>query len=394
MISVQEATNILFKNTITVNSISVPIQQSLNKILAEDIYAYVDIPTYSQSAVDGYAIKKDFFQKNKIWKIKGEIKAGDNIKVQNLKNNECNKIYTGAKVPSALDVIIMKEYAEKISDNEVMFNIDDVTQYQNIRHKGEEIKKGEKIFSKNIVIKPEHIAVLSSIGKSKIKVKRDISILILATGNELKKIGSPIKTGEKYESNGIMLQQLIKKYFDIDAKYLLVKDDKKKLLNTLTKYYQNYDIIITTGGVSVGDYDFTKPVIKELNYNILIDKVAQKPGKPFVFAVSKQNKVIFGLPGNPRAALSCFYIYILRYIYQCYGICKEWPLPVVTASIDNDLIINDNRTRILFVNIHGNKISIPEKQDSHMLISSANADGIIVVNRSIKKNEHINVYLI
>lgn len=394
MISVQEATKILFENTINVSSIRVPIHQALNKILAEDIYADVDIPAFSQSAVDGYAIQKKFFQKNKIWKIKKEIKAGDSIKDHNLKNNECYRIYTGANVPSALDVVIMKEYAEKISDNEVLFNIDNVTLFQNIRHKGEEVKKGEKIFSKNIVIKPEHIAVFSSIGKSQIKVKRDISILIIATGNELKKPGTSIKKGEKYESNGIMLQQLIKKYFDIDAKYLLVKDDKKKLLNTLTKHYQNYDIIITTGGVSVGDYDFTKPVIQELNYNILIDKVAQKPGKPFVFAINKHNKVIFGLPGNPRAALSCFYIYILRYIYQCYGIYKEWPLPVVTASIDNDLIINDNRTRILFVNIHGNKISIPEKQDSHMLISSANADGIIVVNRSIKKNERINVYLI
>lgn len=396
MHTIQQALDIVLQHTIILSTEKISIKKSLGKLLAEDVYALDDIPNFDQSAVDGYAIRFEEFSENAVWEIADEIKAGDNFpEIKNTKPMSCIKIFTGALVPSNYNCIVMKEYAEKISDSCVTFKLSSVKPYQNIRKRGEEVKQGNIVFKKHTIIRPEHIAILASMGKSEVLVMKDITVRIIVTGNELKEIDdkSTINAGEKFESNGILLKNLFQKYLGLNINYSIIKDDKERILDAIKQVTDECDIVITTGGVSVGDYDFTKQVIKELGFEILIEKVAQKPGKPFVFAV-RQNKVIFGLPGNPRATLSCFYWYILRYIRKCYGLNEEWIRPVIQMKIENDYIINDNRARILFINIENDKIKIPDKQDSHMLISSAMADAIILLDKSILKGESIKVYLL
>ncbi|HPQ08776.1 MAG TPA: molybdopterin molybdotransferase MoeA [Bacteroidia bacterium] len=398
MVSLSEACDIIFNQLLPVNIEEVKVSDSLKRILAEDIFSPTDVPSFNQSAVDGYAIRKENFIKDKKWIIKGEIKAGDNLNIDEQVFAEGTyKIFTGAMVPSSVNCIIMKEYADvDISKNTVRFNLENVKDFQNIRKAGEELSRGEKLFSRGTIIDAEHIAVLASLGIRTIKTYKLFSIKIVVTGNELKSIDDKdIQAGEKFESNGIMLANLLKKYFNANVQYEIVPDDEKKIFSAIKNATDTCDIVITTGGVSVGDYDFTKPIIQKLGFQIKFDKVAQKPGKPFVFAVHNDtSKIIFALPGNPRATLTCFYWYILRYLLKCYQTNKEWILPVLQLPLNNDYLINDNRSRILFANIENNGITIPEKQDSHMLITSAKANGLIVLENSKRKNELVNVYLL
>lgn len=399
MHSVNESLNIILNHSVTVENEQIPLAEALYRVLSENIISTVDIPSYNQSAVDGYAINTSHFKPNIKWTVAGEIKAGDTDEVKNTNRSDVQspvtfKIFTGALVPDNVDAVIMKEFARN-ENNQVMFDVSSVKFFQNIRRSGEELQKGEIVFRESTFIQPEHIAVLAGIGQQSVKVRKKLRVVIAVTGNELKSIDERIalKAGEKYESNGIMLQNLLKKYFYHSVPIVLLKDDKEEMYRYLKEATEIYDVIITTGGVSVGDYDFTKEIIQKLGFKILIDKVAQKPGKPFVFAI-KGNKVIFGLPGNPRAVLSCFYVYVLRFILRCYKIDEKNFLREIELPIDTDIEIKDNKTRILFVNIEDNKIKVPEKQDSHMLISAANADGIILVEKSIKKGELIKTILL
>ncbi len=397
MHTIQQASDIILRHILNPASESIPIKHSLGKILAEDIYASDDVPDFDQSAVDGFAIQYEQYAENETWQVVGEMKAGDYpFELKNTSERLCAKIFTGASIPHGFNSVVMKEYAELLSDNIVKLKAHGAKLYQNIRKKGEEVRKGEIIFKKYTVIKPEHIAVITSIGKADVLVLKDIAIKIIVTGNELKDIEKEkkINIGEKFESNGIVLKSLIQKYFSVTTDYEIIKDDKDSIFSAMKQASQNYDIVITTGGVSVGDYDFTKPVIKELGFEILIDKVAQKPGKPFVFAVNNHKKIIFGLPGNPRAVLSCFYWYVLRFLRASYRLPSNWYLPVVKFPMQKDIAINDNKSRILFISIENGQVIVSEKQDSHMLVSAAKADGLIVLHESKRQGDLVEVYLI
>lgn len=398
MINIKEASKIISKYIINPEKEIIYLSDGLNRILGEHIYAPFDMPSFNQSAVDGYAINTNSFIPNKKWTIQGEIKAGDNLSIKESDlTNITYKIFTGAKIPPVFNCIIMKELAETdVKNNKVRFTIDKISEFQNIRKSGEELQKGELVFSAGTILDAEHLTILASLGMKQIQVFRKFNIKIIITGNELKSAEehAPLKDGEKYESNGIMLKSLLKKHFGIRADMCIVPDNKETLHSIFKESINRYDIIITTGGVSVGDYDFTKDVIQQNGFQILFDKVSQKPGKPFVFATNNANKVIFGLPGNPRAVLSCYYIYILSYLLKCYQTNKNWIFPTIPLQLNTDYVFNDNRSRILFVQIEGDKIIIPPKQDSHMLISSAASNGIIILDKSVKKGDLINVYLL
>ncbi len=398
MHSVQETLKILTSKLLSLPKEKISVLNASNRVLAEDIYAPIDLPSFNQSAVDGFALAFDNYSLEQEFLVIGEIKAGDSkvryFSKQKSQKNACIRIYTGALVPKGYNVIIMKEYTKEYNKI-VQFSLSSVKIHQNIRHKGEEVKKGQLIFPKYTLVKPEHIAVLVSLGKRQVTVLKKPQVKIIATGNELKKItSSALLPGEKYETNGLMLQHLLKKYFDIDAEYSIVKDNKSTIRQQMYTAVQKHDIVITTGGVSVGDYDYTKEIIKELGFQIMVDKVAQKPGKPFVFAV-KNKKVIFGLPGNPRAALSCFYWYIIRYIRKLMQQDSDWINPIIPVKLNQEIVINDNKTRFLFVRVEDNNcLIIPEKQDSHMLISAAKCNALVAIERSVKKGNTVNAYLL
>ncbi|GAB4209125.1 MAG: molybdopterin molybdotransferase MoeA [Bacteroidia bacterium] len=397
MKTIQEARNIIFNHLIDVPAETVALTEGFKRVLYEDIFATSDIPAFNQSAVDGFALCSNYFDANKIYEVIGEIKAGDNIQLNDdqILQYKSFKIFTGAYVPPLLDAIIMKENAIYDKDsNTVRFLTDKISAFQNIRKAGEELACGEKIFPTGTLLDAEHIAVLASAGINKIKVFKHPSVQIIVTGNELKSIeSSHLNEGEKYESNGIMLKTLFEKYFGIHTNFNIVPDNPDSIYNTLKNAAEKNDIVITTGGVSVGDYDFTKESVSRLGFKIEFDKVSQKPGKPFVFAHSR-NKIIFGLPGNPRAVLSCFYWYIIPYLLKCFKTNKEWILPIVPFKMKNDYTHKDNKSHIVFVKTDGDTVLIQERQGSHMLISSATANGITILDKSIKKNEFVNVYLL
>lgn len=261
--------------------------------------------------------------------------------------------------------------------------------HRNIRFRGEEVRKGEKIFAQGEILTPRHIAAMVSLGIRGVKVFKKLSIGLLITGSELKDIRKhSVKEGEKFESNGLLLQLLLKKYCDIQVFYLTAKDTPEEIENKLDELIRKNEIVITTGGVSVGDYDYTKSVLRKMGAHLLIDKVAQKPGKPFLLA-EKEKVIVFALPGNPRAVASCWYVYVLPFLQQCMQakIREEW----VEAILEDEITLKDKRAHIMFVNYEKGKVRIPQKQDSHMLISAAQCNGITIITQSQRKGAIIRV---
>lgn len=318
MVSVEEAKQILI-NAIQPLSVAIAINtaDALGHTLLENVYAPVHLPPFNQSNVDGYAVKFSCTNENK-WKVVGEIKAGDNTKIQ-LNEGEAARIFTGAMVPVDSDLVIMQER---------IIRSDDLIEYsssvpfrggENIRYKGMQINKGELAIEAGTVCSPAVIGFIASLGIELIKVARKPCITLVVTGNELKAPGTELKAGNVYESNSLSLCSAVKAMgLNID-KTIFVKDDKQELENAIREvFFASPDLLLVSGGISVGDYDFVYEAL-EVNGTVpLFYKVAQKPGKPLYFAKNKSTYV-FGLPGNPGSALSCFYEYIYPALRKLQG---------------------------------------------------------------------------
>lgn len=311
--------NIIKKHTLNKETEIINIQNAFMRTLAKDVYAKIENPPFTKSAMDGYAyIKKN--EENK-YKVIDDfiIKAGDIYK-KNLKKNECIKIMTGAMIPPNTNYVQRVEWTSKIKSKNgdlfIEFTNDEPT--NNIIKQGINQKKGDILLTKRI-LKPKDIAILLSSGYSSIEVFKQIKVGIVSTGNELIAAGKDIKLGKIYDSNGIqILTQCLE--VGLSAKfYGIVKDDLAKTKNIFEHVLKENDILIVSGGVSMGDFDYIPDVLKDLEYDIILHGLSIKPGKPSLFA-KKNDKVVFGLPGNPVSSFVIFNILILPYIYACYNI--------------------------------------------------------------------------
>jgi molybdopterin molybdotransferase len=251
-----------------------------------------------------------------------------------------------------------------------------------VRNKGEQIKKGNIALKKGSYLDSASLGFLASLGINKVKVYNLPRVSIIVTGNEFVKSRRKLSKGKIYESNGLMLKSLLKD-MNIHSQSRLCKDDLTGLTLLIKKEIDKNDIIIISGGVSVGDYDFTEKALKKLKFNIIFYKVYQKPGKPLLFA-KRKNKTVFGLPGNPRSALMCFYEYVYPYILASMGNKKPLLLSAALPLVHN-YIKNEEKTLFMTSKLTDKGINILEGQDSHMLKSFSEADTIVCLTEG-KKN--------
>ncbi|BBJ28735.1 molybdopterin molybdotransferase MoeA [Athalassotoga saccharophila] len=293
----------------------VRIENSVGRILSTDIFSKYDFPPYNRAAMDGFAFRYADLDESKTLTVKDEILAGHPLKVE-LKNGECVRIMTGGAVPDPCDTVVEIESCE-IEGKKVRLQ-KPVSQFANIAIKGEDLKKGELALKKGNVITSNKINLIASLGMRYIKVKRKLRIGILSTGDELVDIDEEIEYGQIRNSSKYSLMAQIsaihQDFFDLG----ISRDDEEEIKSKVKDGMARCDILLITGGSSVGDKDLTMKVLEDLNAQILVDKLAIKPGAPTIIA-KIENKWIFGLPGNPVSTYLSFLVSVLPLVEKLTG---------------------------------------------------------------------------
>ncbi len=311
MISVSEARAIIQQHIVTLSPVLRILPDALGYTIAADIFATVDIPAYPQSSMDGYAFSYTDWQQNKSLQISGVMAAGTKESMP-LSSNTAVRIFTGAPVPPGADTVVMQE--KVIAEKGILTIQDDQLQTgANVRPKGSEIKVGELALPSGTLLTPAAIGFLAGIGVTEVMVYPSPVVTIIITGNELQTPGQPLQYGQVYDANSFALSAVLQQYGVQQIEVIQVPDVIERLNEVLSQALQKSDLVLLTGGVSVGDYDFVTRSAEYCEITTQFHRLKQRPGKPLFFG-TKGRQMIFGLPGNPSSVLTCFYMYVLPVI--------------------------------------------------------------------------------
>ena len=392
MISVSEAKKIIDQNVSCLQPMTLPLQESTGLILSEDVYASIDIPAFPQSSMDGYAFSFEGWKKHKKLKIAGEVAAGSN-EAFTLKPTNMVRIFTGAAVPTGADTVIMQEKVQ-VENGELKIEDETIQQGNSVRLKGSEIKGGELALGKESILSPAAMGFLAGIGITEVKVYPNPSITIIITGNELQKPGEQLQHGQVYESNSFALEAVLQQLHINDIKILYATDNPEVVTGTLKKALEQADVVLLTGGVSVGDYDFVLQSAIECGVEKLFHKIKQRPGKPLYFG-KKENKLVFGLPGNPSSVLTCFYQYVIPALEKLTK--RKIDLQSLQVPLERSFKKAAGLTHFL-KGFYNGKTAVPlDAQESFRLSSFAKANCLIQVGEdttTLKEGELVDVYLL
>jgi molybdopterin molybdotransferase len=383
---------------------TVELQAALDRVIAETVYSAVNIPSHDNSAMDGYALLADHASVEQPLRLVGTALAGHPFKGE-IQAGECIRIMTGAVVPPNTDAVIMQEQVSAVAGFIQLQRVP--VAGENIRRAGEDITINSSVFEQGKRITPLDIGLLASLGITHIKVFRQLRVAILSTGDELKSGGQPLQAGELYDSNRQTLLALLSRINVIAIDCGLVQDDTDKISGAFESAIGHADVIISSGGVSVGDADYTKSVLASLG-KINFWKVAIKPGKPFAFGSFEKpnsrtnNEEIehcwfFGLPGNPVSAVVTYHQLVLPVLRHLAGEQFEPALSLI-ATTESNLKKQPGRAdfqRGTLQETNGeNIVHSTGNQGSGVLSSIARANSYIVLEQdrgSVPKGEKVRV---
>jgi molybdopterin molybdotransferase len=378
-----EVLTLLQEQTFTMTVDEISISDALGRVLAEDILADADQPPFDRSAMDGFACRKADLSGNLV--VIEEIPAGKMPKKE-IVSGTASKIMTGAMIPHGADWVIRVEDTSMIDDGTV--KILDKGKISNIRLRGEDIGKGDILIKKGTVISRQHIGNFASVGKTSIMVNARPRVGMINTGSEIIDPQHEPGPSQIRNSNGPQLLAQLR-MLGIEGKdYGIIHDDEDKILEIISRAASECDVVLITGGVSAGEYDFIPGILDDLNFNILFHKMKVRPGKPLLFAKNEQT-FVFGIPGNPVSTLVQFEVVIRRFLLQLMGAAKADNF--VKMPVGDDI---GNKTTFLriflpvkFVN--GEAFPIPYHGSGHLSAWAA-ADGILEIpedNPPILKGE-------
>lgn len=379
MIQVEEALSIIAENSTTMPVQKIKVSKSLGYILAETVYSPIAMPPFRQSAMDGYAF---IHSEKHQYDIVGIVQAGDHSKIK-LKENEAVRIFTGAHVPDNADTVIMQEHVMATENSILITRMPE--QYANVRHKGEQIGEEEVVFKANTLITPAAIGFLACLGITEVEVYKKPKVAILVTGNELVKPGEKLSKGKIYESNSVMLQAALQTIGVKKTKIYKVKDNLKATKKALKEILKKHDIVLISGGISVGDYDFVKEALLENGVKELFYKINQKPGKPMFFG-TKNDTLVFALPGNPASSLTNFYIYVYPAIKNRMGF-KDIHLKKMLRKLNDNITNTTGKTLFLKALYDETHVTVLDGQSSAMLNTFAIANSLLVVPNEVESLE-------
>jgi molybdopterin molybdotransferase len=377
MIQVDEALSIIAANSTNMPVQKIAINKSLGYILSETVYSPIAMPPFRQSAMDGYAF---IHSEKHQYDIVGISQAGDHSNIK-LKENETVRIFTGAFVPHNADTVVMQEHVMANEKSILITRMPE--QNANVRSKGEQIEKEAIVFEANTLITPAAIGFLACLGITEVEVYTKPKVTILVTGNELVKPGEKLKKGKIYESNSVMLQAALQTIGIKKTKVYKVKDNLKATKKALKGILSKYDVVLISGGISVGDYDFVKEALLANGVEELFYKINQRPGKPMFFG-SKKETLVFALPGNPASSLTNFYIYVYPAIKNRMGF-SDTHLPKLVRKLNSDFTNTTGKTLFLKALYDETNVTILEGQSSAMLNTFAIANSLLIVPQDVEE---------
>ena len=390
MISVTEAKEIIDKNVGLLQPEVLRLQETGGLVLASNVYAKTDIPSFPQSSMDGYAFL--FGEKDIRLTIQHKIAAGD-TKHYSILSKEAARIFTGAPLPQGADTVVMQEKVN-IEDGKIIILNNELQKGNNVRAKGSEIKSGELALAKQTLLTAPALGFLAGIGIDRILIFPAPKVSIIITGNELQQPGKPLEFGQVYESNFISLSTALKHAGINDVTVLYVKDELHFVQSALKNALNKSDLVLLTGGISVGDYDFVLTAAEQCGIEKHFHKIKQKPGKPLYFG-TKNKKPVFGLPGNPASVLTCFYEYVLPSVEKMMQ--KKKSVEIVKATLENDYTKKAGFTHFLKAFYENGKVAILPAQASFQLKSFAMANCFIVIDEEteiVKQGMTVEVHLL
>ncbi|OGI11106.1 MAG: hypothetical protein A2X41_02355 [Candidatus Margulisbacteria bacterium GWE2_39_32] len=392
MITRIEAIKLIRDHTQTINPIDLPVQQTLGSVLAEPVYSRLDLPPFNKSAMDGYAVIEN--ESATELSVIGIIKAGDFIDFE-LCPGQTVKIMTGARIPVSAGNVIIKEDVSIISDE--MIRVNHYRNKKNICYQGEDVRKGDLIYQEGELVTPIVIANIISSGISNVKAYKKPSIAIITTGDELLEAGEAYQEGKIYNSNGPLLKGLLhdRGYFEVSV--VKLPDDKDKIVLQLPEILNSHDLIVFTGGISVGEYDFTKESLEAVGGKLVFHNIAMKPGKPVAF-FTWGHKPVFALPGNPVSVFLSFYLFVLP-VFRIMQGRKTVRQAFLSITLISDFIVKNNE-REQFIPVYLNENNTIEAITFHgsghlLALNTCNAFLIVPKGtQELKAGQEVEVFMI
>jgi len=375
---------------------NVPLNNTSFRVLAKDVVSKIEIPSFDKASMDGFAIKSSDTKnatKNPVFlKVIGKIFAGEKKK-NSIKSGETIGIATGSPLPDGADAVIMIE--DVIQDKDKIKITKKIKKQENLALRGEEIRKNQLILKRGTWLTPQDVGLISSIGLNKVPVFKRPSVGILATGDELTKPGTNLKDGKIFESNRIVIAELVKQGGGKVQDLGICKDDKKIIEKKVMKGLLN-DLLVITGGSSVGERDFVPKILKGLGKpGIIVKGVAMKPGSPVTLGMIRKTPIIV-CPGFPVSSFFAFFLFGTALLQQML-FTKGPPVAEIQAKMENPVKTQQNVTNFVRVKIRKIKDAYFAKPistaDSRLLITLTGSDGVIIAKnrKELKKGESVQV---
>lgn len=400
MISVHEAVTQILQTVAPLAGERVSLFEASGRVLAEAISSEREVPPFNNSAMDGYAVRWQDIREADVdqpaeLSVLEVIQAGA-VPDKTVTPGTASKIMTGAVVPPGADTVIRVEDTQERDGRVLIHKTNDSG--ANVRAKGEDIHPGQMILEQGRLLRPADIGLLASVGRSFVLVRQRPRVAILSTGNELVEVDGTLQPGQIVNSNAYTLAAAVQDAGGLPVPLEIARDSLDETRGALNEAVR-HDVVLSTGGVSVGDFDFVKAAMDELGMNRLFWQVAQRPGKPLTFGLLKE-RLYFGLPGNPVSALVCFYLYVRPSLRRMLGHTKLFP-PVVSATVREDIPIAKNLTEFVRCQLSRQngqyEVRSTGTQSSGVLSSLSLGQGLIIGPREqtlLAKGMEVNVIVL
>ena len=400
MIGVEKAREILVENTVESKTEYIEITKLNGRVLAEDIFSSIDSPPFPKSPLDGYAVRASDIEgackdNGRKLKVIDKIYAGD-VSQKIVEEGTCIRLMTGSKIPQGADCIVRQEDCVAY-ENYINVHTSHKP-YENYIYQGEDFKKGDKILEKGILLKSSHIMGIASLGINRVLVYKKPVVGVITTGSEIQNPGETLNPGKIYNSNGYFLSSRLIELGVEPIMFNLAEDDELNIIDGINKANEVCDIVVTTGGVSVGEKDLIEACLVKMDYEILFHGVDLKPGSP-ILAAKKENKILVALSGTPVAAATTFELFVRPMLSKILS-CEELNYKVVKGIMQDEFKKASNKRRFLRVKIDQeleNKVFIDFiTQSPSQIHTMINSNGLLEVPKGtvVNRNDEVNVILL